>query len=611
MIRWLVVIVITFAIGHAFGFLMRPEPARRVIDLGEPALDPDEPPAAARAPRVVGRFTTLKEALDAIPTPPLPRGDGVLQGRVVDQFGNGVPGADVRCTPSRPEPDGGAIEDRVRERLTTVRWRNSGGARLRSGADGGFRFEGLVHMPHYLRAHKTGYQFLWGIKNKHRTPDQTVDITLRAVTAVTFRVFNEDGTEAAKARIRLRRAGTNHIIRWPHRGSKSSWVQPGLWQATIVTEEDKPLSAAVAVEVPIGKRPPPVVLRLGTHSGLAGTVAFVGTPHGRATVKLLRRVGEKPPRRSAFDRGWNTEVEDGAFHFYSVEPGSYWVALCLGEREPVDVRRLEIRKGGAKLDFRVDGRGDQFYAVRVLDGDGNPVSGARIRTFGEFNVFMLESEAGLYRLPAYEEGSQSVTVEKRGMGEVRLDLEFPVRGIQEVRFERRYDVAVTVRFAKGQAELRSLSCACFSVERDEEGRSARGGGRADVDPAGNAALRVPEGRWNLVVRTSIGEGFIGGATARKEITVSGDTKVEIELPRLYPVTLKFDRDMGDLELESEDRELGVRAFRHRQDGLQKSFKLKALPAGRYVVKSKDRSWPFVVPSKGPIRIQTKSSPDKR
>jgi len=611
MIRWIVAIIVAFVIGHAFGFLMRPEPEQRVIELGAPDLDPDEPTPAAPPPRVVGQFTTLKQALDAIPVPPAPRGDGVLQGRVVDQFGNGVRGADVRCTPSRTEPDGGAIEDRVRERLTTVRWRNSGGTHVRTAADGGYRFEGLARIPYYLRAQKIGYRFWWGGKNQNRTPNQTIDITLRAVTAVTFRVLNEDGSEAAKANIQLKRAGNEQNIHWPDRGSKASWIEPGSWRATVVSEDDKPLSAAVEVEVPIGKRPPPVVLRLGTQSVLAGSVSFVGTPRGAATVRLLRRVGEKPPRRSAFNRGWVERVRGGAFHFYSVAPGSYWVALCLGDREPVEVRRLEVGKGGAKLDFRVDGLGDQFYAVRVLDGEGNPVSGARIGTFGEFSVFMLESEAGLYRLPAYEEGSQSVTVEKKGMGEVRLDLEFPVREIQEVRFERRYDVAVTVRMAAGQEKLRSLSCAYFSVNRDEEGRSARRGERADVDVSGNAALRVPKGRWNLVVRASLGEGFIGGATARKEITVSGDTNVEIELPRLYPVTLKFDRDMGDLELESEDRELGVRAFRRRQDELQKTFKLKALPAGRYVVKSKERSWPFVVPGKGPIRIQTKSSPDAR
>jgi len=126
-----------------------------------------------------------------------------------------------------------------------------------------------------------------------------------------------------------------------------------------------------------------------------------------------------------------------------------------------------------------------------------------------------------------------------------------------------------------------------------------------VDASGNATLRVPEGRWNLVVRASLGEGFMGGATATKTISVSGDTDAEIKLPRLYSVTLQFDRDMGRLNLETQDRTLGVRAFRHRQDGLQRSFRLQALPAGRYVVKSKERSWPFVVPSESPIRIRTK------
>jgi len=385
---------------------------------------------------VAGPFTTLEEALDAVPLPPVPKGNAVIEGHVRDGDGAPVAGADVWCWPTVERIRDGDVVGRVRRLLVHRHWWSAGTV-AKTDAAGRYRLEGLARLRYELRARHPHYGLRGPRGPSTVTPDAQVDYVATPRVRLPIDVRMPDGTPAARATIETWGDRTNGHHGW-RRGRRDLDLAPGTWRLR-ATLEGPPTyrSEAVTVEARHGEFPDPVTLRLRSTTGLFGEVRFDGTPRGVARVALQRRTGDREPRRAQLDRGVQKVVSDGRYRCTVVEPGPYWAALCLGPGEPVEVRAVEIGPEPQRLDFRVDGTGDGFFTLRVVDGAGRPVRGARIGSGFAATPFALETRPGTYRLPAYPEGSRTLHVSKRDVGRAQVTIDFPVRGATEVQLATR------------------------------------------------------------------------------------------------------------------------------------------------------------------------------
>lgn len=601
MVRLVLFACVAFAAGHVIGFLLRPEPPPPRV---EPAPKPvvrsvvtveSEPP-----PRVEGSFATLEEALDAIPVPAKPEGDGEIRGRVVDERGNPIAGATVTCMPHEARARWNApLEEKVRTYIVRSRWQARGRVSAESDAEGRFRLRGLARIPYEVRARHEHYRMSLR-RDFTVTPDAEFDIVGRPYVELPVTVLLPDGSKPDRAQVILRRGNHTSTNIWQPDGGNRIFMELGSWRvhASADGDPDPYVSKVVSVEVELGDRPPALTLQLERQTGVFGTVDFGGEPFGQAHVGLVRRRGHRRPSPRKFETARRAAIDKGAYRLIGVEPGSYWMALLLAEGVPVQLRPVEIGSEPSEQDFRVDGHGSEFFTVRVSDEGGVPISGARFqRRFGH-TCFHVIGGPGLYHLPAFARGSHVLTVKQGHERQLRVPIEIPVAGEVHATFERLYEVRVLVPDPRPAW----LQVNYFGTTTDEEGRRRAGPVSAALDADGHAVLRVPAGRWSIEL--SSGHGSVRStAFAEKQVTVGNDMEMSLACPPLHPVVLEFEAAVAQVHIRQVGGNVGATLgwpFESRR-----KHEIPGLPAGRYRLEHKHYEAEFTVPAPKPIVLKRK------
>ncbi|MCL4731159.1 MAG: carboxypeptidase regulatory-like domain-containing protein [Planctomycetes bacterium] len=433
-----VALLVVAAAGLAFGVygMTRPDGVAppRVATTGEPARTapaPDTPPERADT-RPNGRATpgpsnrepggengSPEHAATVDPSPDTPqarpelRGDGVLEGMVLDAGGNPVPGARIGAAPQLPHSRGrtvslnGASLDEATLRLIAEARRNTW--HTTSDEAGRFAFRELARDHLYF---VTAHHDLWGALRKTDCSAGETLILQYGVAALTLgEAVDPQGHPVPGLRVTRSWGEAFH-------DSGEASPQPGRfvmrWEAGHVRFRIEAPgfvpSEPLGVETR-GRRDLRVVLRVAPR--LTGQVVSPsGSPVPKATVLALPAAGA--------ENGPDDPIEvrcdvSGRFILHSLAPGEYQVKARAGalDSEPVSVKLESESDSDIKLVLDAG----PALTVRVLNPEGKPVG----------NVWVTLQDAAGEHLHALsqETGVPGETLHlglPRAVVEVRIDM---------------------------------------------------------------------------------------------------------------------------------------------------------------------------------------------
>ncbi len=294
------------------------------------------------------------------------RRGGILTGRVVDDHGQPVEGANVSAGPTRFS-------------LADTR-------RAITDADGRFRIEGLFREEGCLRvgAHKAGY-------DADRIGGLTADrgrhtLTLRRLAVVSGRVVHRDTrVPAAEFWVQV------EMIDGRRAGPEQAWIPPKRHVVDLDGQFRRPLregtydifagtaagerSASVRISIEPGVDPAPLTLVLDAGARIDGRVV---SPHGAPVDG--GRVHLSPAGDHARSRRRSVALDDrGRFSIRALESGTYTLRAFDPNHERWEAwAECAVDRGGSagvQLHMRVGGT----LKVFVTDEANEPVANARIR----------------------------------------------------------------------------------------------------------------------------------------------------------------------------------------------------------------------------------------
>lgn len=186
---------------------------------------------------------------------------------------------------------------------------------------------------------------------------------------------------------------------------------------------------------------------------------------------------EAPCPGASYFRTGTTDAE-GRFAFESLEPGWYEVRAFDGL--PKVARRLgEAGAGAREIEFVVPERLASLEG-RVVDADGEPVSGARVSVSGARpSTEVLTDGAGRYRVPRVVPGPQRFEVRHPDVGRIaeRIQIEGP-----RVRFDVRMPPATVVQGRVLGRDGSALAGARLEVDDEPVELDAEGRFRLSLSP---------------------------------------------------------------------------------------------------------------------------------
>ena len=165
----IVFVLLAFAAGAAFGYVLGSGGATPVVVPGPRAQAPSEPTPIAlpEIPKLSPESPAISAAIASIPIVEPPRGTGSIHGKVVTEAGKPLAGvvvyAKLRTPPAAPRRPGGTrtLEDKIRDLVVREEyWRRSRRETV-SAADGTFEFTELPDLEHQVQGSLDGYSIRW------------------------------------------------------------------------------------------------------------------------------------------------------------------------------------------------------------------------------------------------------------------------------------------------------------------------------------------------------------------------------------------------------------------------------------------------------------------
>lgn len=394
-----------------------------------------------------------------------------ISGRVVDDSGAPIAGAQVWLRASVPSPDS---------------------PRMLTGPDGVFRFHGLSEGSFHLRAAKAGYA--------DSGPREAVTLSGSSVTSLELKL--SPGGEIVGhisglpfdqlARVRVFAGWEGNAGRVDPDGNyRIPNLRPGDWEVRAAVP-DSGLHAEGRVTLEPGAPEARLDLRFGGGFELRGLVTRNGSPLAGAAVSL-RRLADRPvpPLAATTDNG-------GGFLLRGLEAGSWELEVTHATGRTRHEEKLDLT---GDREVRVDLR-TASLAGRVLDASGaGPVAGARISLessdgqpafFGDTS----SDSRGSFRLSEVSEGAWTLHVSKDGYASAREEVQVdgsPVEDL-EVRLQPTEGVTVEALLSSGRAPDR-IRAAAFDAYGKVVARGDYPVGENGMARLGN----VPAGSWQLLV----------------------------------------------------------------------------------------------------------------
>lgn len=245
---------------------------------------------------------------------------------------------------------------------------------------------------------------------------------------------------------------------------------------------------------------------------LKGTVYRTGEPEANAPVSLSSTRGSHGARV--------TTTADGTFRFEGLSEGGYYLQVGNWSTSYRLTRELELdRDKDVRIDLEL-----AHLAGRVLDTDGNPVSGAKIilSRDGAQSQNASSDSLGRFTFGEITVGHWKLSVRRSGYGNQTETVELETGQVVddlEIRLEAVAGLVLEVKLEDGRSA--ALINAVFI-----NGVGGHTGGRFHGDDQGQFVVDVvPEGSWQMIVSTS------GYAATERAITVPSQEPLAIQLQR--------------------------------------------------------------------------------
>lgn len=650
---WPVGIVLGFAAGIAVGAVLfgNSSPPRqlpneladdspaneRTQSADPPAETPDQPqreqpratrpatPAAKPLPDVEN--DPLVAYLRTVELDPLPTGDGVITGRVLDTDERPVEGVHIQLTPPQgrgrvpytgfQHPAGqlwaGLAKD-VRE-LTRMRSRwQPAELQTRTGPDGSFRVGGLGDVNYFVFAQHPDYVIKRPPGPQRNRPGDNIEFTATAAVTVRVEVSGQVDVTRDDLLVSHRHMGVNHFdipVRNEDRdGVWTLQVSPGMHTFAARCSNPPLRSQTVLLRVDAGSGPHEVNLTIEEKGIIRGTVEFLGGElQSEVSVICVPLEGDADgdkELRAALKMhgGLRSSRVDGHFTIGGAAAGRYIVAAhadseVFATREinhdgSVSEVSLEITSPQEAITCIVSAPpGQSFgrlrFSIALPDGNTREWLQAWAIGAGEFRLALPKRE---FQPPVdlvAQHGTAAARATLNYLGAQRVELAFAPTGAVVIDRAGWTVPAGTVR------KVRIL---------DEAGgvlANARDIGQSrDYMVISNAPL----GRWRLEVRLNIRGDAIVEAVQDVEVTAEG-TLVKPQLLELHKVELTFGKSTSVPVQITGKYALGE--FELRTSLHEGSLRLDYLPAGQYTVKwrpdhqsREERTQYFNVP--GPAKV---------
>lgn len=428
-----------------------------------------------------------------------------VSGRVVDDGGNPVPGADVTLIAGRNYVDA---------------------ARALSGADGTFRLGGVQDGIYRLITRKEGYtaDFQGQPVTVAGAPVSGLEVRLANGATIIGRLSGVEFSQLSRVRITANSPGNPGQVD-PEGNYRIPHLAPGTWTVSAAVP-DTSLHAEGTVHLEPGVSEARLDLQLGGGHELRGVVLRNGEPLAGAVLFL-----DKPGSIASAQSG--TADYQGAFRFGGLDNGTYE----LGVSTP----------NGARHSEKIDLAGDREVRIelhtaalsgRVIDAlDSSPVAGAEIslasKELGPLFSNVTTDSRGQFRLLEVGDGAWKLKASREGYAPAEREVQVDGSALDEIEVRMNPTEGVTVEalLASGQPPDR-LRVAVLGPD----GKTTVASGTYPSGENGRTRLsNVPPGSWQLLVESDQSApvtvaATVPGPAVRVLLPPPGQLRVQVPAP---------------------------------------------------------------------------------
>lgn len=592
-------------------------------------------PTPGSSPHSSPHTDPLEAALRAVDLLPLPAGDRVITGNVVDPDGAPIAGVAIQLMPRDIQRPNvlvyGALGDpsetwsklMIDVRNIVQVWQSYRPESLRqvTGADGMFRFIGLGDSAYSVVGYMPGLALP---EAQETNPGGHVTLVGEWLTDLRVRFNAPQGIDPRNCYVMI--ADLTRHLQWggadpapAQDATRTLHLRPGLYTLTAGCDAPPATGETAAVTIERGKQPADITLALAAHSSMSGSVRMEGgrllgflgaiwapvAPTGNAeqTLKEALNTGQAHSR----------DVDDGKFQFNDMRAGRIAVGIIVGDDlAPADCKVIEHSGGVSAVEFVIRApEASACITCTVRDARGRPLDLLNFKISsadsGELYPVAWRIAPGEYRLAVRPETPPAPAAPQAEYGPAApRPRNEPVYTITGYGNGNDVPTAQVHNLLPQQVELVLSRTAAVAVQVESSDSLVDSGLELRiVNPAGEevaegnhssngslSALKsfVPLGSQRLEVRLRPGFGT-GTITVHSEDIVVPEQGLflRVKLPKLSTLTLTGPEDNtinGTLK-----GRVGAYEFSF-QVSVRGQLKLQHLPAGNYMVtwRPPDTDW---------------------